>query len=209
MEKLNGGYACFTDSVMAACFLFPSIFLWLFLCFLCDSIVFMYHIKLYFIFPFQAFPKCILTSLEENHWSSVASHLFYLEFIWVIYFTLSCLGVGAFCCFFLSLCFLKSFLYGTFQFILELKYVQDVFIVFPIRVLYQATRKIATCVFLDSRVERMLKKWLHFPQYVCAHAHAIVSSGSDLLLSWVNLNFSECILRTGLVLDWSVRIKSE
>lgn len=103
MEKLNGGYACFTDSVMTACFLFPSIFLWLFLCFLCDSIVFLYHIKLYFIFPFQAFPKCILTSLEENHWSSVASHPFYLEFFWVTYFTLPCLGVGAFCFFFVCM----------------------------------------------------------------------------------------------------------
>lgn len=73
-------------TVMTA-FFFSSIFLLFYFCISCERASFSCTVLNYVLyFNFQAFLRCILISLEENQWSSVASHPFFLQFFREAYF---------------------------------------------------------------------------------------------------------------------------
>ena len=97
-------------------FFFPIIFL-LFLCFLRKSIIFMYYIKLYFIFPFTGISKMYTDIIRGESmiicgFTSIFFGILRSKLLSISSFK----GKG----FFLSMYFLKSFLYGTYQFILKI-----------------------------------------------------------------------------------------
>ena len=106
----------------------------------------MHYIKLYFIFPFPGISK-MYTDIIRGESMIICG----FTSIFFGVFRNNILSISNFRgkSIIFSVYFLKSFLYGTFQFILKLKYIQDVLTLLlslyfthgPIKIVYQVTRK--------------------------------------------------------------------